>query len=325
MRVGRQLKENIYLKDDFISYLQSKNLAPSSAAHYVRELALFLSWIDKEETQITKPDVLKYLEHLKNKRNIQNISRSRILNSLNHYFTFLNKQEQISVNPCLFLKIRGTKQISLYRTFTIEELTQLYDNFYMLFVRNYDDSHIPKNQRRQSNLSKQRNAVILNILIHQGTTTKEIDTIELGDLDLMNATLKIRGGRKSNERVLPLQATQIGVLMNYLQTIRPQLLEYHRTESKKLFLTLPEYSKQQTDSPNLMHVFKPLTKQLKEIDQNFLSFKQVRASVITNWLKVHGLRKTQVMAGHRYISSTEKYQANDLQQLTDDISKLHPF
>lgn len=325
MTVGRQLKENIYLKDDFRSYLQSKNLAPSSVAHYVRELALFLAWIDKEEIQINKPDVLKYLEYLKNKRNIQNISRSRILNSLNHYFTFLHKQEQINENPCLFLKIRGTQKTSLYRTFSPEELTQLYDNFYLLFVRDYDNSHIPKNQRRQSSLSKQRNHVILSILVHQGTTTKEIDKILLQDLDLMQATLKIRGGRKSNERILQLEATQIGVLMNYLQNIRPQLAEYHTKESEKLFLTLPDYSKSQTNTQNIMQVFKPLVKQLKNIEPNFLSFKQIRASVITNWLKNQSLRKVQYLAGHRYISSTEKYLSNNLDGLINDIDKLHPF
>jgi site-specific recombinase XerD len=292
----------------------------------VRELALFLAWIDKDETQITKPDILKYLEYLKNKRNLENISRSRVLNALNHYFTFLLKSEQITANPCAFLKIRGTQQKSLYRTFTTEELSELYDRFYLLYVRDYDDSHIPKNQRKQSNLSKARNAVILNILIHQGTTTKEIDTLQLSDLDLMNATLKIHGGRKSNARTVPLQATQIGVLMHYLQNIRPQLLEYHKDKDRQcLFLTLPEYSKRKTDSSNLMHVFKPLTKQLKEIDKNFLNFKQLRASVITNWLKVHGLRKTQNLSGHRYISSTEKYKANDLEELINDIDKLHPF
>lgn len=325
MRVGRQLKENICLKEEFISYLQSKNLAPSSVAHYVRELALFLAWIDKEEIQVNKPDVLKYLEYLKNKRNLENISRSRVLNSLNHYFTFLHQQEQITENPCLLLKIRGTQKTSLYRTFSPEELQTLYDNFYLLFVRDYDHSHIPKNQRRQSSLSKQRNAVILNILINQGTTTKEIDKILLKDLDLMNATLKIRGGLKSNERILQLEATQIGVLMNYLQNIRPKLEEYHTKESEKLFLTLPEYSKQRTDSPNLMHVFKPLVKQLKSIEPNFLSFKQLRASVLTNWLKNQSLRKVQYLAGHRYISSTEKYLSNNLDGLINDIDKLHPF
>ena len=321
----RKKKENIYLKDEFNSYLQSKNLAPSSIAHYVNELALFLAWIDKEETQVTKPDVLKYLEYLKNKRNLQNISRSRILNALNHYFTFLLKNEQISANPCAFLKIRGTGQKTLVRTYTTEELQALYDNFYSFYVRSYDDSHIPKNQQKQASLSKLRNAVILNILIHQGTTTAEINTLQLADLDLMNATLKIRGGRKSNERTLTLEATQIGVLMYYLQTIRPQLAEYHETESENLFLTLPETSKRKTTSANLMHVFKPLTKHVQTLDKHFLNFQQLRASVITNWLKVHGLRKTQIMAGHRYISSTEKYQANDLESLINDIEKLHPF
>ena len=322
---SRKQKENIYLKEEFISYLESKNLAPSSITHYVRELALFLAWIDEEEIQITKPDILNYLEHLKNKRNLQNISRSRILNSLNHYFTFLAKKEEIASNPCSFLKIRGTKRKSLFRIYTSEELTGLYDTFYLLFVRTYDDSHIPKNQRKQSNLSKERNAVILNILIHQGIRTREINTIELNDLDLMSATLKIRGAKQGKERTLTLEATQIGVLMNYLQNIRPELLEYHKEESEKLFLTLPDYSKQKTESTNIMHIFKPLVKHMKSIDKNFLSFEQIRTSIITNWLKVHGLRKTQVMAGHRQISTTEKYKTNDLQQLTDDISKLHPF
>lgn len=324
--LGRQQKENFYLKNDFISYLESKNLAPSSITHYVRELALFLAWIDKEEIQISKPDILKYLEHLKNKRHIANISRSRILNALNHYFTFLLKQEATASNPCLFLKIRGTKQKSLYRIYTPEELQTLYDSFYLLYVRNFDYNHIPKNQRKQAILSKQRNAVILSILINQATTTAEINTIELCDLDLKNATLKIRGGRKSNERILPLHATQIGVLMNYLQNIRPELLEYHKNKGvEQLFLTLPEFSKQKTETTSIMSVFKPLVKQLQSIDKNFSSFKQLRASVLTNWLKVYGLRKTQNMAGHRYISSTEKYKENDLESLINDIDKLHPF
>lgn len=323
---ARPIKEHFHLKNEFTSYLQSKNLAPSSIAHYVRELALFLAWIKTEEIQISKPDILKYLEYLKNKRSLKNISRSRVLNSLNHYFTFLLKNEQITVNPCTFLKIRATKQKTLLRTYTPEELQTLYDSFYLLFVRDYDHSHIPKNQRQQSNLSKQRNSIILSLLINQGLTTKEIDTLQLCDLDLMNATLKIHGARKSNGRTLSLHATQIGVLMHYVQQIRPELLKYHgNVPSEQLFLTLPQYSQQNTDSANLMHVFKPLVKQLKSIDKNFVNLQQLRTSVITNWLNVHGLRKTQIMAGHRYISSTEKYQANDLESLTNDINKLHPF
>ena len=46
---------------------------------------------------------------------------------------------------------------------------------------------------------------------------------------------------------------------------------------------------------------------------------QLRASVIVHWLKLYNLRKVQVMAGHRYISTTEGYRANNLEDLKEDI------
>jgi hypothetical protein len=32
----------------------------------------------------------------------------------------------------------------------------------------------------------------------------------------------------------------------------------------------------------------------------------------------------QYMAGHRYVSSTENYLVNDIEDLQDDITKYHP-
>jgi integrase/recombinase XerD len=55
------------------------------------------------------------------------------------------------------------------------------------------------------------------------------------------------------------------------------------------------------------------------------SIDQIRASVIVHWLKLYNLRKVQVMAGHRYISSTENYKANNLDDLKEDIKNYHPF
>lgn len=309
---------------EFTAYLQSRDLAQSSITHYTTYVELFFSRSKKEVEQVTKADILKHLEYLKKRKGQQNITRRNHLIALNHYFTFLYRTEQITENPCLLLKIRGTQKKTLYKIFTAEELAQLYDNYHHHFVRNYDDAHMPKNQRQNSFLSKERNAAILSLLLNQGTTTKELDTLLLQDIDLIKATVKIRGGKKSNERTLPLKAEQIGLLMRYQNEIRPQFFEYCN-ETEKLFFPLPDYSKKHTENENLMHVFKPLTKQVKTIEPKFLNFKQTRASVITLWLKTVGLRKTQYLAGHRYISSTENYLPNNLEGLTDDIAKLHPF
>jgi site-specific recombinase XerD len=299
----------------FKAYLQGKDFSESTQSTYSRNVGLFLKWTPTEEIQTTKSDILNYLKYLKEVRKQQNHSRKIHLQALKLYFTCLYKNEFISKNPCLLLKIRGTKRKALHRTFTAEQLTQIVDNYYTHYIQN----------QIEPSLSKQRNVSILSILINQGTTTREVDTIQIEDLDLIKATLKIRGGRRSNNRAIPLKAEQIGMLMYYTQNTRKQLINLSAIESNKLFLPLPEHFNKPTTTDNLMNTFRDLTKQVKTIEPSFTNFKQTRASVITIWLKTVGLRKTQYFAGHRSISSTEDYQLNNLDSLTDDIKKIHPY
>ncbi len=311
-------------KRGFTSYLEGKDFAVKTITNNIKYVEQFFARVKKEDVQVTKPDILKFLEYLKNTRNIHNAYRRHYLDALNHYFTFLYQSGQVAKNPCLLLKIRGIKRKTLYKTYTSEELDLLFDNYYQSFVRGYDNSHIPKNMRERTALSNGRNALLLSILVYQGATTGEIERIESDDIDLIKATLRIQGTRHSNERVLPLKATQIGLFMLYMQDIRPQLIEYQKDESNKLFLSLLNGMKKKSDD-SLNNIITLLAKQVKTVDSQFQNFKQVRASVITNWIKTSGLRKAQYMAGHRYISSTESYLSNNLDGLTNDINNLHPF
>jgi len=68
-----------------------------------------------------------------------------------------------------------------------------------------------------------------------------------------------------------------------------------------------------------------LLKYLKRINHKVINVNQIRASVITNWLSQNNIRKVQYMAGHRYISSTERYQEDDLNELHEVIGRLHPI
>ena len=313
-------------KKGFIIYLEEKGLAKATQKQYLFALQVFFNQAKKEDIQVTKPDILKHLEYLKKRKGLQNITRQHHLIALNHYFTFLYQNEQITANPCLLLKIRGTRKKQLHKIYTPEELDQLFDGYYQLFVRGYDDSrHRHEGQRHYSALYRGRNALIVSILFNQGIITTEIERIETGDIDLTKATIKIRGGLRGKDRILSLKATQIGLFINYLQNIRPKLLEYQTKESEKLFLSLPAISYKKTDNDMQRGVFKPLTEQIKTIDKQFINFQQVRASVITFWIKSQGLRKAQYLAGHSCICTTEKYVANDLDNLIDDINKLHPF
>lgn len=331
MRVGRHTKGNLYLEQHFIAYLQSKDLAVSTQDAYCLSAYKFCQWYENDVMNCTKKDVLKYLEHLQSDKQQENITRRNALIAINHYFAFLQKKGTAEQNPTTLIKIRGTKKRTLYRTYTPEELTQLYDNYYHTFIRNFNDDcfasrigGIPANQRQQALLARQRNYVMLGLLIYQGLVTNELQRIHIDDVDTNKGTIKIQGGKRSNSRTIALHASQIGFLINYIENIRPQFFTYC-LENEALFYPLPECCKRKTKSTNLMGTLKALTAQAKSIDKNLQNFKQIRASVITHWLKVEGLRKAQYLAGHRYISSTEKYLPNQVEGLMDDITKYNPF
>ena len=64
---------------------------------------------------------------------------------------------------------------------------------------------------------------------------------------------------------------------------------------------------------------------VRKINPSVQNAKQIRASVITKWVKQYNLRKAQYLAGHRYISSTESYLQNDVEGLKEEIQPYHPL
>ena len=72
---------------------------------------------------------------------------------------------------------------------------------------------------------------------------------------------------------------------------------------------------------SLLHLFRTIRK----MDQEIKSARQIRGSVIVYWLKHHNLRQVQYFAGHKYVSSTERYQMNNLENLQSKLEKFHPL
>lgn len=77
--------------------------------------------------------------------------------------------------------------------------------------------------------------------------------------------------------------------------------------------------------PHIKNTLKYLIRALKQVNPNAKSAAQLRQSVIAEWLKVKGLRTVQYMAGHRYVSTTERYRANQLKDLQADLDQYHPL
>lgn len=306
-------------RKEFTDYLQSRNLAQSSINGYTKLVEQFTTWYEADPINCTKKDVLNYLAYLKKYTNQQNVSRRSSITALNHYFTALVQAGVSNHNPVAFIKIRGTNKKHLYKIYTPDELTELADNFYSFYIRSFDDSYMKfPTKKQKSLLCRNRNYTMLTFLLYQGLPTNELHLISIDDIDLNKATVKINSNGR--ERNLPLNASQIGFLINYLNNIRPQFLEQCGQTDKLFFSLCAEQYDKSFSSP-----LRRITRQVKAIDKNFVNFSQTRASVITHWIQTEGLRKAQYLAGHKNIASTEEYLPNDLDSLKGDIQKFNPF
>jgi integrase/recombinase XerD len=119
---------------------------------------------------------------------------------------------------------------------------------------------------------------------------------------------------KQNSRILPLQPFQIIDLQEYMILIRPKLQQ----KPERLFTG-------RNDIENLQNTLLHLNYALRKINPKVKHAVQIRQSVITEWLKDKDLRTVQYMAGHRYVSSTERYKVSNLEDLKEALNKYHPL
>ena len=68
-----------------------------------------------------------------------------------------------------------------------------------------------------------------------------------------------------------------------------------------------------------------IVSQAKKLNPEIIDSRQIRTSVIMNWLKSNNIRQVQYMAGHKSIRSTEQYRSQDLSDLTKQLELFHPL
>lgn len=69
------------------------------------------------------------------------------------------------------------------------------------------------------------------------------------------------------------------------------------------------------------HLFNSLKKYYPELHDA----RQIRQSVIIHWIGHYNLRQVQYMAGHRYVSITERYRMDGIADLQKELARYHPL
>ena len=301
----------------FNEYMQLKKYSKATIDTTIKIVEYFRAWAESEImedlSETSYSDAMSFVKWCGK----HGASQKTVANYLSHvrkYFNFLISEGALKDNPAAHIKVQGIKRKVYYDVLNVEELQKLYQD-YPVTIEHEAGKIIPPQARNI--LSRKRNKVILSLLVYQGLRVEEIAALKLQDLQLREGKITIHAQRRTAARTMKLESYQVYEFMDYIHEIRRQFLEaYGATD--KLFI-------QWKKGENFYGITQLMLTHLRKINSRIKNFDQVRASVITAWLRQYDLRKVQYLAGHKYVSSTEEYKANVIDELQEDITKFHPL
>lgn len=296
--------------EQFNAWLHRKGYSKNSRISYLKTVTNFLAWATEQNPDaeyLGYPQLMDYLAYLK-KRPVSQRTVQGYMRAITHYFESLKEAKVITTNPGSYLDMRVKQTRKLYPLLNREQLEGLYLDF---------EVNGRRETRATARLSALRNRIATGLMVYQGLDVKALATLTRDDVNLPDGTLTVQATRTSNRRVLGLQAKQIIELDRYLSQTRKEL-QTHFAQAESDRLLIHGYT-------HYRDVHKRLMQRLKKQEPQLLSAHQIRASVITCWLRQYNLREVQYMAGHRRVQSTEVYQRNDTESLQQDVDRFHPM
>jgi integrase/recombinase XerD len=285
--------------EDFTVWRQANGYSGKSIKAQDYNINRFKNWCS---SQNINPENINYNQTLQfidseRERGIVNQSIVNEMNAVRIYFDYLVEAGTVRQNIIKRIKIRQSGKKVFSQVLTLQQLENLYQNFV----------NLPEWKCRSQRVKElhKRNIVLLGLLVYQGLTSGEIAKLETGHINLMDGKIYIPASRKSNARMLKLQANQILPIKTYIEEFTPK---------PYLFPT-------QKQSDMICNIIR----KIRKLDRKVIDSRQIRSSVIMNWLKSNNIRQVQYMAGHKSIKSTENYRNQDLSDLSKQLELFHPL
>lgn len=302
--------------NSFTTWLQKKDYAHDTIRANGNYAAYYLEWLTSNQvhtTEATYTDLLAYIDHCTGKGDGKALLNRKLL-AIRKYYDYLLYTGKAVKNPATGLFIRNKHHTVPSNLLTIEELNALYEDYQVVDLRS------------------QRNKVMTGLLVYQAVTREELGKLEITDVKLSTGKITIPGGKHSNPRILQLESSQMLDLQEYLTITRPAIVSkecFYGTGRRPVKINRDKVKNQlftsMYGSDDVKCSFMYLIRGLRLTHPKVTNGQQIRQSVIANWLKTKNLRVAQYMAGHRCVSSTERYQVNNLEDLQQQLEKLHPL
>lgn len=316
--------------DNFLVYLKvEKNASPRTVENYQKDLFFgldyFASIINKHDYEIRPEDIdhriyRRYLAHLQSK-GLAKSTIARRLAAWRSFYRYLRREEIISDNPMARVSIpKKEKRLPRF----------LYEGEAELLVEAPDLGH-PLGLRDRA---------LLETLYAGGLRLSELESLDLGDMDLGSGYVRVMG-KRARERLVPLGSKAVDALHDYLDRGRPRLLmnsyinkERKGAENNDRKVVLP-VSRKLNNALFLNRwgerltgrgIRKILNKYVEKISlERKISPHTLRHTFATHLLNAGAdLRSVQELLGHSRLSSTQVYTHLTGERLKQVYRRFHP-
>ncbi len=287
----------------FIDYLQlEKKYSLNTVKAYENDIKSFSEFNKKEfgQSSLNKANysqirswIVKLVES-----KISNRSINRKISSLNTYYKFLLKIEEIKENPLDNHKALKTKK-TIQLPFSEKEVINALD------INNFKDSYEGKRDR-----------LIIEMLYSTGIRRIELVGIKLKDLDFSSSRIKVLG-KRNKERFIPMLESTILLVKEYLD----YRAELNRIKDKDfLFLT----SKGEKIYENL--VYRITNKYFDYVSSKVKKSPHILRHSFATHLLNNGadLNAVKDLLGHSSLAATQVYTNRSIEEIKKVYSNTHP-
>ena len=279
--------------------ISEKKAASNTLNSYLRDIRQFLTFLGSNNVIPEKANQKifdQYTKHLSAQgKSVATVTRS--VASLKSFYTYLQITHLVSYN--LAKNITPVKnQRKLPQILTGKEVD--------LFLE----------QPMCNDAKGYRDKAMLELLYATGIRVSEL--IELNVYNVNLSASIIRCGASGKERMIPLYPSAVRALAQYIEEVRPQMIE--RPDEQALFVNLNGHRMTRQGFWKIVKQYQEKAGIKKEITPHTLRH-SFAAHLLENGAD---LRSIQEMLGHADISSTQIYTQVIGQKLKDVYAKAHP-
>lgn len=287
--------------NSFLDYISlEKKYAVNTITAYKNDLISFRDFLMIEYNQdnlleVHYPQIRNWIVSLVD-ADISNRTINRKVSSLKSFYKFLQKSEQIVINPLSkhkALKIAKKVQVP----FTAKEINNVIENI-----------------SKENNFTAIRNKLIVELFYSTGIRRTELIHIKEKNISFSNGTIKVLG-KRNKERFVPLLNSVATTLKSYLKIKRDyskNLEELFITENgNKIYETL---------------VYRIINSYFSQVSSKVKKSPHIlRHSFATHLLNEGAnLNSVKELLGHSSLASTQVYTHNSLDAIKKVYKQAHP-